>query len=104
MNPDKGIEFSSGSLGLGLALGVGTAMGLRKRDNHAPRVFVLMGRRVRRRIGLGKRGVGIALRAVKFGSHHRQERYAVRWPDQGRLEHGWHGREMGKLWMAGANR
>jgi transketolase len=43
MNPDKGIEFSSGSLGLGLALGVGTAMGLRKRDNHAPRVFVLMG-------------------------------------------------------------
>jgi len=43
MNPDKGIEFSSGSLGLGLALGVGTAMGLRKRDNHAPRVFVRMG-------------------------------------------------------------
>ena len=43
MNPDKGIEFSSGSLGLGLALGVGTAMGLRKRDNNAPRVFVLMG-------------------------------------------------------------
>ena len=39
MNPDKGIEFSSGSLGLG----VGTAMGLRKRDNHASRVFVLMG-------------------------------------------------------------
>ena len=43
MNPDKGIEFSSGSLGLGLALGVGTAIGLRKRSNHAPRVFVLMG-------------------------------------------------------------
>ena len=43
MNPDKGIEFSSGSLGLGLALGVGTAMALRKRANHAPRVFVLLG-------------------------------------------------------------
>lgn len=43
MNLEKGIEFSSGSLGLGLALGVGTAIGLRKRDNHAPRVFVLMG-------------------------------------------------------------
>ena len=43
MNPDKGIEFSSGSLGLGLALGVGTAMGLRKRGNNQSRVFVLMG-------------------------------------------------------------
>ena len=43
MNPDKGIEFSSGSLGLGLALGAGTAMGLRKRGNNTSRVFVLMG-------------------------------------------------------------
>lgn len=43
MNPDKGIEFSSGSLGLGLALGAGTAMGLRKRANNTSRVFVLMG-------------------------------------------------------------
>ena len=43
MNPDKGIEFSSGSLGLGLALGVGTAIGLRKRGNNQSRVFVLMG-------------------------------------------------------------
>jgi transketolase len=43
MNIDKGIEFSSGSLGLGLALGVGTAIGLRKRSNHLSRVFVVMG-------------------------------------------------------------
>lgn len=43
MNLDKGIEFSSGSLGLGLALGVGTAIGLRKRGNDRSRVFVLMG-------------------------------------------------------------
>jgi transketolase len=43
MNPQKGIEFSSGSLGLGLSLGVGTAMGLRRRGNHASRVFVLIG-------------------------------------------------------------
>lgn len=43
MNIDKGIEFSSGSLGLGLALGVGTAMGLLRRGNLASRVFVLMG-------------------------------------------------------------
>lgn len=43
MNLDKGIEFSSGSLGLGLALGVGTAIGLRKLGMNTPRVFVLMG-------------------------------------------------------------
>lgn len=43
MNLDKGIEFSSGSLGLGLALGAGTAMGLRKRGNNTSKVFVLMG-------------------------------------------------------------
>lgn len=43
MNPDRGIEFSSGSLGLGLALGVGAALGLRKRDNNTSKVFVVMG-------------------------------------------------------------
>jgi transketolase len=43
MNVERGIEFSSGSLGLGLALGVGTALGLRRRGNVTSRVFVLMG-------------------------------------------------------------
>jgi transketolase len=43
MNPDIGIEFSTGSLGLGLALGVGTAIGLRQRSNDKSRVFVLLG-------------------------------------------------------------
>lgn len=43
MNPDRGIEFSSGSLGLGLALGVGTAMGLLRRGHVSSRVFVLLG-------------------------------------------------------------
>lgn len=43
MNPDRGIEFSSGSLGLGLALGVGTAMGVRRKGNESTRVYVLMG-------------------------------------------------------------
>ena len=42
-NPDRGIEFSSGSLGLGLALGVGTAMGMRRLGNFESRVFVVMG-------------------------------------------------------------
>lgn len=43
MNPDKGIEFSSGSLGLGLALGVGTAIGLKMRGYNQTRVFVILG-------------------------------------------------------------
>ena len=43
MNLDRGIEFSSGSLGLGLALGVGTALGLEQRSNKEPRVFVVLG-------------------------------------------------------------
>ena len=43
MNLDKGIEFSTGSLGLGLSLGVGTAIGLFKRGNKQSRVFVVMG-------------------------------------------------------------
>lgn len=43
MNPARGIEFSSGSLGLGLSLGVGAAMGMRRRGNFSSRVFVVMG-------------------------------------------------------------
>jgi len=43
MNVERGIEFSSGSLGLGLALGIGTALGLRLKGNTDPRVYVLLG-------------------------------------------------------------
>jgi len=43
MDIDKGIEFSSGSLGQGLSLGVGSALALRKRANDISRVFVLLG-------------------------------------------------------------
>lgn len=42
MNPDKGIEFSSGSLGHGLSLGIGVALAGKKRDAGF-RVYVLMG-------------------------------------------------------------
>ncbi len=42
MNPDKGIEFSSGSLGHGLSLGVGVALPGKKRGRNY-RVYVLMG-------------------------------------------------------------
>ena len=43
MNPSLGIEFSSGSLGQGLSLGVGSALALKIRGNDVSRVFVLLG-------------------------------------------------------------
>lgn len=43
MNMQMGIEFSSGSLGQGLSLGVGTALALRKKNNDSSRVYVLVG-------------------------------------------------------------
>ena len=43
MNMELGIEFSSGSLGQGLSLGVGTALALKIKSNNISRVFVLIG-------------------------------------------------------------
>ncbi|NME82783.1 transketolase [Clostridium sp. SM-530-WT-3G] len=43
MKLDKGIEFSSGSLGQGLSLGVGSCLALKKKNNLTSRVFVLLG-------------------------------------------------------------
>lgn len=43
MNLKIGIEFSSGSLGQGLSLGVGTALALKRQGNNFSRVFVLLG-------------------------------------------------------------
>lgn len=42
MNPDIGIEYSSGSLGQGLSLGVGAALAMRRRDNTA-KIIVILG-------------------------------------------------------------
>ena len=46
-HPDRvllpGVEIGSGSLGHGLGLAVGTALGLRQRGLHRPRVFTLLG-------------------------------------------------------------
>ena len=41
-SPEHGIEFSGGSLGQGLSLGMGTALGLKKKGVSA-RVFVILG-------------------------------------------------------------
>jgi transketolase len=43
MNLSHGIEFSSGSLGHGLSLGVGSALALRRKSNTDSRVFVVIG-------------------------------------------------------------
>ena len=40
--PDRGMEFASGSLGQGLSIGVGVALGLRRKDLKS-KVFVLVG-------------------------------------------------------------
>lgn len=42
-NLERGIDFSTGSLGLGLALAVGSAMGMRRNGNETSRVFVVLG-------------------------------------------------------------
>lgn len=42
INKEKGIEFSNGSLGMGLSLGIGVALAGRKRNNNY-KVYVLMG-------------------------------------------------------------
>lgn len=43
LNPDLGVEFSSGSLGQGLSQGVGVALALKRKKNLGSRVFVLLG-------------------------------------------------------------
>ncbi|MBR3721488.1 MAG: transketolase [Selenomonadaceae bacterium] len=43
LNKELGIEFSSGSLGQGLSLGVGVALALRHKNNTSSRVFVILG-------------------------------------------------------------
>jgi transketolase len=39
----KGLEFSSGSLGQGLSLGIGTALALLRKNNAQSRMFVILG-------------------------------------------------------------
>lgn len=41
-NRSKGIEFTSGSLGMGLSLGIGVALALKKKNNPA-KVYVILG-------------------------------------------------------------
>lgn len=43
MNDERWIDLSSGSLGQGLSVGVGMALGLKRKEDRKKRVFVLMG-------------------------------------------------------------
>jgi len=43
MNPRRGIEFSSGSLGQGLSLGVGVCLALKRKENKDSKVYVILG-------------------------------------------------------------
>lgn len=43
IDEDMGIEYSTGSLGQGLSLAVGTALGLRHKKNTTSKVFVILG-------------------------------------------------------------
>lgn len=43
MYQEKGIEFSSGSLGQGLSLGVGTCLALTRKNNTESKVYVVLG-------------------------------------------------------------
>jgi transketolase len=43
INQEKGIEFSTGSLGMGLSLGIGTAIGFKKKNETKRKVYVIIG-------------------------------------------------------------
>ena len=43
MNPNFGIEFSTGSLGQGLSLAVGSCLGMDRKGNSTSRIYVLLG-------------------------------------------------------------
>lgn len=68
MNISKGIEFSSGSLGLGVSFAVGTALALKKANNPA-RVYVL--------VGDGECNEGIVWESVAFASHQKLDNFTI---------------------------
>jgi len=86
-HPDRslvpGVEISSGSLGHGLPLATGTALGLRARGLTAARVFVL--------IGDGELDEGSNHEAIAFARAARLEALHVVVVDNSSSTHGWPG-------------
>ncbi|MEG2002081.1 MAG: transketolase [Clostridia bacterium] len=68
MNVPKGIEFSAGSLGLGMSFAVGTAYALKKAKNPA-KVFVLLGD--------GECNEGIVWESAAFAAQHNLDNLTV---------------------------
>jgi transketolase len=86
-HPDRsllpGVEISSGSLGHGLPIGVGVALGLRAAGQDAPRVFVL--------IGDGELDEGSNHEAIAFAGAAGLGRLTVVVVDNSSSTHGWPG-------------
>ena len=68
MNKEKGIEFSTGSLGMGLALGMGVALSA-KRKNKEYNTYVILGD--------GECNEGTTWESALFASHHKLNNLTV---------------------------
>ena len=99
-----GMEISGGSLGQGLAIGVGMALGLQAEEEPGLRLQLDVGRRTRRGLDLGGRDVGRAPSAGQPDLPGRHQQPAGRRPvEQGaRLRAA--GRQVGRLRLACAAR
>lgn len=86
-HPDRtlvsGVEIGSGSLGHGLALAVGTALGLRAQNRDKPRVFVL--------VGDGELDEGSNHEAIALASRLNVDGLTAIAIDNGSASHGWPG-------------
>jgi transketolase len=86
-HPDRalvpGVEISSGSLGHGLAIAVGTALGLRAQNRDRPRVFVL--------VGDGELDEGSNHEAIALAGRFHLDRLTAIAIDNGSASHGWPG-------------
>jgi len=69
MNLDIGVEFSTGSLGQGLSLAVGSCLGMTRKGNNNSRVYVLMGD--------GECDEGSVWEAAMAASHYQLSRITV---------------------------